>query len=343
MNNIYEIFNSMYGDEDESYLVFDMNGNMIWKNYEAEKLLNSGALQSAEIFDMIKSAETDKGSLNCKFGGKFKRITIFDTDFFVAEIFGNKNILNLMKDKRISQAVQRMGYNFRVLVNEIVNIQNDVYVDLIQNDEINKVTLEKIAERFSESTACCCGIMRPAAMISILMNLGEEGSEYDLGCKKAKDFVTEFSGGCMAALGSKCKVNVNNVCEGYLYINTELLKYFMLIYLFKMIPEYYEDMNFNISAENKDGGLEIILSIECGMQDYTNEPIGLLWEDLLVLTAEKLGITYTATYKKLNIFVPNVNDEIVPDLESGIVDYEGGMFTDYNIILNSIENHKRYY
>jgi len=66
-------------------------------------------------------------------------------------------------------------------------------------------------------------------------------------------------------------------------------------------------------------------------------------EDLLVLTAEKLGITYTATYKKLNIFVPNVNDEIVPDLESGIVDYEGGMFTDYNIILNSIENHKRYY
>lgn len=187
-------------------------------------------------------------------------------------------------------------------------------------------------ELIGSITAHCRELMRAAAVSEILAS-----NEEDLIYISTDVFIGEFVSGCRSVLGDSVSIEMTDRSGGFVKTNETVLRYLLLGFLKNIIGSSQKP--FKVIVGSVCNGEESIeLYIRTDIDDLTgfkadSGVIGLSYEKLTELLAEKIGVSYRVENGSMTVTFKNKKDFTDPVFQCRPFYPSDGAFSVYNIML----------
>ncbi|MCD7810597.1 MAG: hypothetical protein LUG91_01920 [Ruminococcus sp.] len=340
IDDIKIFFEGMYSKNENPIVVFNKTGETFWQNAVAERFFAAEMAAPDEIFADILCCPNSSGIIHNGFGGRFNTAEFSGVQFFVAELYDDNHIYELMTDRRVADFVQKNDISVRKNISTISALC----------EELNYIFSESESKDYeqylSAIIASCCRMLSNTIAGTMITELAADKG-YNEKTLSVDAFVKDFAEGCKSAFDGRCDVRLGEVCGGFVKLNKSNMTYFLLFLLrryvsyqkggfYLNISSVSEDKNFKITVEAVPDDSELSGNIRYDMEENVDDSV-------LNIFARKLDAKYSFADGKLVVFIKSAENNGIFTLEAPRIYFGNRTFSPYNIVLNDCDNHKDFY
>lgn len=343
MSELNNILNGIYESVTEPVIVYNENGEVLWKNNSAEKLVGIDSESFNKVFSFL-NLSLNSGKIRFENGGSFHRAEICGEKYIIVELNSDNPIIELFGNYQVVDFATNAEMQMRRAVTGI-----SASCEMI-NELAEKSEKEETAFCLNNIITCCCRMMKSATLNSCLVAAADKNFSKSMPIA-IDSLLTEIASGCSRALNNNCSAKYTGSCDCIIRSDKNMLTYFIL----GLVRKYLYTLNnkdkfiLNFSASKSDELAVISISVESvGNEAVKFENIyHSNFEDfdngINEILAQKLNADFSFSESKLNISLKCAKNISETVFESNKSFSEESLFSPYNIMLNDITNFRAFY
>lgn len=339
MKDLISYFEAFYAADNSPYIVFDKNGNLVWQNPIAVRYTANGVFSPSEIFSEIILHSDNSGMLVHGYGGKFSKAVYENEEYFVAEMYNDNHVFELLTDMQAADFILKNDTFIRTSVTGISASCNAL------SFFVNKYSSKEAKKYINAIMAHCCQIIRKTEIEGLLVNIAvNKENEVIIDVDK---FIIEFVANCSCAIDKSFNVETKNTGGGCISVNKAVFMYFMLCLFRQLISGLRDGAHIEISSVLIGDTVEIIFELlskndNKPIKIKTSEAIG--FDDKTLEYFKKyLSAEYSFDNNKLSVKMKTIEADPDSAVNQTPESFDENKFSPYNIMLNDSLQYRDFY